>query len=311
MQRRDSIHVKYDPMGNRVWKSATVDGVTTTHKFIVDMNSDLPTIVCITDASDPNLLISSYTYAGAQVLAQRRYPDPNVISSYDQQFYVHDRLGSVRLVVDTNDIDACIAVANSYTYTPFGSHYDGEAPAETVENPFKFTGQWHDAEINQYYLRARQYDPAMMRFTSRDPVRGKFTEPPSLHRYLYCHNNSVNYIDPSGKILGFADLLFTKSIEANLRKTDYKVHKKLLDRCEGSLDAFSLMNLQRGAAYDMLIADFDGGLKKSIRDGGVKALGLFSENLGRIVGFGVNIYDDRETIMGILVPFPLNKFHLY
>ncbi len=187
------------PMGNRVWKSATVDGVTTTHKYIVDISGQLPTILCITDASDPNLLISSYTYAGAQVLAQRQYPVPTDPNVYDAQFYVHDRLGSVRLVVDYNDIDACVSVANSYTYTPFGSHYDGEAPAETVENPFKFTGQWYDTEINQYYLRARMYDPTMMRFTSRDPLKGEQNEPLTLHKYLYTANDPLNKTDLTGK----------------------------------------------------------------------------------------------------------------
>lgn len=141
------------------------------------------------------------------MLSQRQYRDiadpnfrPTDPNFYDSQFCVHDRLGSVRLVVDYNDIDEYVYVANSYTYTPFGSFYDGEAPAETVENPFKFTGQWHDAEINQYYLRARMYDPAMMRFTSRDPVRGKNQEPLTLHKYLYCLNDSVNSRDPSGRL---------------------------------------------------------------------------------------------------------------
>ena len=102
------------------------------------------------------------------------------------------------MVVDYNDVDAYAFVVNSYTYTPFGSFYDGEL-AETVDNPFKFAGQWHDVEIGQYYLRARQYDPAMMRFTSRDPVRGKSSKPLSLHKYLYCLNEPVNRIDVNGK----------------------------------------------------------------------------------------------------------------
>jgi hypothetical protein len=38
-----------------------------------------------------------------------------------------------------------------------------------------------------------------MRFTSRDPVRGKFTEPMSLHKYLYCWNEPINRVDLNGK----------------------------------------------------------------------------------------------------------------
>ncbi len=191
------IAVKYDPMGNRVYKSSTVDGVATSRKYIVDISGKLPTILCEIDTSDSSLE-KSYIYADAQVLAQREHEsDPNF---YDESYYVHDRLGSVRMVVDYNDIDGYVFVANSYTYSPFGNSYADEPPLETVANPWQFTGQYHDAEINQYYLRARQYDPTMMRFTSRDPVKGKNFEPLTLHKYLYCVNDSINNTDLSGRV---------------------------------------------------------------------------------------------------------------
>ena len=68
-------------------------------------------------------------------------------------------------------------VNNTYTYSPFGEMFPTECN-ETVYNPFKFTGQWFDDEISQYYLRARMYAPELMRFTSRDPVKGKLSRPP-------------------------------------------------------------------------------------------------------------------------------------
>ena len=176
-------------------------GVTTTRKYIVDISGGLPTILCVLDAADPNHLISSYTYtyADAQVLSQRQYTVPGDPNFYDTSFYVHDRLGSVRQVVDYNDIDAYAFVANSYTYSPFGSPYDGAPAAETVDNPFKFTGQYHDAEINQYHLRARQYDPTMMRFTSRDPIKNSPKNPLTINKYLYCQNDPMNNLDLDGK----------------------------------------------------------------------------------------------------------------
>jgi RHS repeat-associated protein len=71
--------------------------------------------------------------------------------------------------------------------------------AENVYNPLKFTGQWYDAEIGQYYLRARQYDPELMRFISRDPVRGKYENPLTLHPYLYCINAPTQFVDLNGE----------------------------------------------------------------------------------------------------------------
>ena len=43
------------------------------------------------------------------------------------------------------------------------------------------------------------YDPQLMRFTARDPEKGKYKEPLSLHKYLYCENDSINRTDPTGK----------------------------------------------------------------------------------------------------------------
>jgi RHS repeat-associated protein len=108
-------------------------------------------------------------------------------------FYLHDRLGSVRQIISYDNN----LVLNSYTYGPFGQTVE-QSSSGTVTNSFMFTGQYYDFEISQYYLRARQYDPQLMRFTGRDPIKGKYKEPLTLHKYLYCNNDSVNRQDPSG-----------------------------------------------------------------------------------------------------------------
>ena len=89
----------------------------------------------------------------------------NMINAIMVSFYLHDRLGSVRQLIDTSG-----NVKNRYTYRPFGETYDDEGEVEeTITNPFKFTGQYYDSEIDEYYLRARQYDPHIGRFTSGVP----------------------------------------------------------------------------------------------------------------------------------------------
>jgi RHS repeat-associated protein len=97
----------------------------------------------------------------------------------------------VRLVIDDGG-----AVQNYYTYEPFGQTIESGG---TLSNCFMFTGQYFDSEIEEYYLRARQYNPHLARFTSRDPIAGQFEQPLTLHRYLYCMNAPVNWIDPDGK----------------------------------------------------------------------------------------------------------------
>jgi len=185
--REDSISFKYDPMGNRVYKFSNMGSQIKTRRYIVDIAGGLPVILCEIDPTDSSLT-KAYYYANAQILRQD--------NSKGSFYYVHDRLGSVRLVLNNvGDVN------NTYTYNPFGE----DLAAETTENPYKFTGQYYDSEINQYYLRARMYDPALMRFTGRDPVKGKYKEPLTLHQYLYCLNDPFNRIDPSGQ--SFADLL--------------------------------------------------------------------------------------------------------
>jgi len=163
-----------------------VDSVTTNQRFIVDIAGKLPIILCVIDADDGSLE-RSYIYAGAQPIAfyEGDYTDP-------AYFYLHDRLGSVRQVLDEAG-----DVKNTYTYTPFGQDPNSQF-AETVDNPFMFTGQWYDDEIAQYYLRARMYDPQLMRLTSIDPFKGKLEQPLTLHAYLYCANDPVNRMDPLG-----------------------------------------------------------------------------------------------------------------
>jgi len=48
-----------------------------------------------------------------------------------------------------------------------------------------------------YYYRARYYDPMEGRFISKDPIGFAGGD---VNLYGYVQNNSVNRIDPSGKI---------------------------------------------------------------------------------------------------------------
>ena len=51
-------------------------------------------------------------------------------------------------------------------------------------------------------LRARQYEPSVMRFGQRDIWHGKVEMPTSQNRYLYCVNDPIGYYDRSGNRAG-------------------------------------------------------------------------------------------------------------
>nr|WP_302597029.1 RHS repeat-associated core domain-containing protein [uncultured Cellulosilyticum sp.] len=81
-------------------------------------------------------------------------------------------------------------VENRYIYDAFGNILESQ---EGVHNRIKYTGQQHDPVTQQYYLRARFYNPILGRFMQEDVYRGD-----GLNLYAYCRNNPVMYYDPSG-----------------------------------------------------------------------------------------------------------------
>jgi len=250
----NSLNIKYDPSGNRIYKESTNGSTTTKRKYIVDIVGDLPVILLELDPDNNNSIKKTYIYGNSQIIAQHN-------GKYDQPkyFYLHDRLGSVRQVINTSG-----TVKNRYTYKPFGELFEAAGEDETeeyVSSPFKFNGQYYDSEIKEYYLRARQLDPHIYRFTSRDPVQSKFEAPMTLHKYLYCENEPLNRIDPWGLV--HEPPMLDNNMYATQQVTDAAldfVRKRGFPR--GPIEAFSRQGLEDGEFdykfenYTFQISDF-------------------------------------------------------
>ena len=58
--------------------------------------------------------------------------------------------------------------------------------------------EFYDQSTGLYYLNVRYYDPEDGRFMTEDSYRGEIMKPETGHLYVYCANNPVNYVDPSG-----------------------------------------------------------------------------------------------------------------
>jgi RHS repeat-associated protein len=61
------------------------------------------------------------------------------------------------------------------------------------------TGREFYKETGLYYYRARYYDPIEGRFISKDPFKGG-----DVNLYGYVKNNSINYKDLDGTLVGAA-----------------------------------------------------------------------------------------------------------
>jgi RHS repeat-associated protein len=101
----------------------------------------------------------------------------------------HDQQGSTRLLTGEDG-----SVQGKTTYDAYGNLIEqtGSTPS-----PLGYDGQYANADTGLIYMRAREYDPSTAQFLSHDPLAAVSGEP-----YSYAGNNPLNYVDPSGLILG-------------------------------------------------------------------------------------------------------------
>jgi RHS repeat-associated protein len=103
-----------------------------------------------------------------------------------------DGLGSVRQLADSQGY-----LVQRYDYSPFGEMLASEGQRA---NSLRYTDEQWDSDAGLLYLRARWYDPATGRFTTRDPFRGFAEFPQTQHPYVYAGNDPINLTDHSGKL---------------------------------------------------------------------------------------------------------------
>ena len=125
--------------------------------------------------------------------------------------YASDEMGSITHVVDSE----ANKILNQYEYDAWGNLTTCN---EKVPNRFKFNGQQYDPITQQYYLRARYYNPVIGRFTQEDTYRGD-----GLNLYAYCAGNPVYYVDPSGHCgENTTDLLVNKANQSTATRNEQK-----------------------------------------------------------------------------------------
>jgi RHS repeat-associated protein len=109
------------------------------------------------------------------------------------RYYHFDGLGSTDRLTD-----AAGNVTDSYGYRAYGEEV---ASTGSTTNPFRYVGRlgyYFDEETDDYYVRARHYDPATARWVSEDPI-GYDGGQWNLHEYIL--GNPIEFSDPSGKKL--------------------------------------------------------------------------------------------------------------
>lgn len=133
-----------------------------------------------------------FAYASMPDTPDLAYVDECSDGSIDRIWrYIADERGSVRMVVNPGG-----GVEQEIVYDAWGNPtFDarGFGDAANVQ-PFGYIGGIWDAQTSFWHLGARDYDPSIGRWTTRDPIG--FDGGTNL--YAYCMNDAINCWDPSG-----------------------------------------------------------------------------------------------------------------
>lgn len=140
-----------------------------------------------------------------RILTPSGYAVPDGAGGYALYWYIRDRQGSVRAVLDSLGLPV-----EQNRYYPYG------LPIEVGETqPYKYGGKEYDRMngLDAYDFSARWYDPSLCRFMSMDPQCERYY---SLSPYAYCGGDPVNFIDPTGEDAMVVVTDSTITIHANI-----------------------------------------------------------------------------------------------
>jgi RHS repeat-associated protein len=190
----------YNGAGQRIKKVTQ----TETRIFHYDLLGHL-----IAETNQNGQMFAEYVYLGDQLLT--------LIKPGELAYYFHnDHLGTPQVLTDDSQ-----TVAWKAAYTPFG----GAVPSiETVENPFRFPGQYYDQETGLHYNYFRYYDPSTGRYITPDPIGLEG----GINLFSYAANNPINHIDTRGLRVFYNGHVVNTSMEVHLeilsQATGYDIH---------------------------------------------------------------------------------------
>jgi RHS repeat-associated protein len=179
----DICQYGYDPNGLRVVKKQLVKNETIHYVF----EGNEP----IFEKNVTKNTIKSYIFALNMHIARV----DGVIGDISAKvyYYTTDHLGSIRALTDCTG-----TIVWNADYSSFGSKSIGDDP--TIDEDLGFNGKSYDQDTGLYYYNARWYDENLGRFITEDQTFN------GLNWYIYCSNNPVNRMDPTGNDDFWAEL---------------------------------------------------------------------------------------------------------
>jgi RHS repeat-associated core domain len=123
-----------------------------------------------------------------------------VVADNQYYYYRRDHLGNNREVWNANTGQ----IVQRTQYYPSGLPMESFDSDNAGLQPYKYNGkefiEAHGYDMYDYHARGMY--PAIMRFTTIDPLAEKYY---SISPYAYCANNPINAIDPDGRLIIFVN----------------------------------------------------------------------------------------------------------
>lgn len=220
----------YDAGGVRVKKSVVGTGTTS---YLQDSANPTGYSQVLEERDGNGLLVRSYEL-GNDVIAQA---DGSTVRRL-----LYDGGGSTRALVDAT---GRVATGQVYAYDAFGVRVEDPANPVAPATGLLYRGEYFDATLGQYQLRARYYDPTRGAFTSFDGYEANTGTPLALHKYLYAGADPANAWDPSGhELIG---TLAATSIASTLNSIEFTAFSAVFDTVRG---------VEAGANADQIFKSF-------------------------------------------------------
>ena len=120
-------------------------------------------------------------------------------------YYIRDHQGNNRVVVSDGGV-----IEQTTHYYPYGGIMS-QSTGQGVQK-YKYNAKELDRThgLDWYDYVARQYDPAIARFTSMDPLCEKYY---SISPYAYCAGNPIRYVDADGRFITILNGTYSYNIE--------------------------------------------------------------------------------------------------
>ena len=181
----------------------------------------------VTDALDHKTAYEYYRYGNVtkETNTLGFSTETTYILTQDQTGQVNhlyqDAQGSTRLVTDQQG-----STQSTFDYDAFGNALLSSKPDSTIKH--RYVGEYLDQDSGFYHLRARDYDPKIGRFVSRDRFEGIRNNPLTLNPYLYANADPVNGVDPSGHF-GLGGMMAAMDIRSTLSNIQIDFGMNLFD----------------------------------------------------------------------------------